>query len=240
MFKALVIVPTYNEADNIINIIKSVLSLSINFNILIVDDNSPDKTGSLVKSFALKNSERVFLLSRDNKDGLGKAYTDGFYWALKNKYNYIFEMDADFSHDPNDLVSMYNELYISDFDVVIGSRYINGINVVNWPLSRIILSYFASFYSRIITGMPVKDATSGFVGYKANVLKEINLDSIMFNGYAFQIELKFKAFKKKFKIQEIPIIFKDRIYGESKMNGNIIFEAIFGLIIMRFKSLFNK
>ena len=149
-------------------------------------------------------------------------------------------MDADFSHDPIDLVRLHNELCISNFDLVIGSRYINGINVVNWPLSRIILSYFASFYSRIITGMPVKDATSGFVGYKAKVLKAINLDSIMFNGYPFQIELKFKAFKKKFKMQEIPIIFKDRIYGESKMNGNIIFEAIFGLIIMRFKSLFNK
>ena len=165
MSKALVIVPTYNEADNIINIIQSVLSLSVDFNILIVDDNSPDKTGVLVNSFALKNSERVFLLSRNLKEGLGKAYTDGFNWALNNKYDYIFEMDADFSHDPNDLVRMYNELSISNFDVVIGSRYINGINVVNWPLSRIILSYFASFYSRITTGMPVKDATSGFVGY---------------------------------------------------------------------------
>ena len=181
MSKALVIVPTYNEADNIINIIESVLSLSLDFNILIVDDNSPDGTGFLVQSFALKNSKKVFLLSRDNKDGLGKAYTDGFYWALKNNYNYIFEMDADFSHDPIDLVRLHNELCISNFDLVIGSRYINGINVVNWPLSRIILSYFASFYSRIITGMPVKDATSGFVGYKAKVLKAINLDSIMFN-----------------------------------------------------------
>ena len=218
MSKALVIVPTYNEADNIINIIESVLSLYLDFNILIVDDNSPEGTGFLVQSFALKNSKKVFLLSRDNKDGLGKAYTDGFNWALKNNYNYIFEMDADFSHDPIDLVRLHNELCISNFDLVIGSRYINGINVVNWPLSRIILSYFASFYSRIITGMPVKDATSGFVGYKAKVLKAINLDSIMFNGYAFQIELKFKAFKKKFKMQEIPIIFKDRIYGESKMN----------------------
>ena len=223
MSKALVIVPTYNESDNIINIIESVLSLSLDFNILIVDYNSPDGTGFLVQSFALKNSKKVFLLSRDNKDGLGKAYTDGFNWALKNNYNYIFEMDADFSHDPIDLVRLHNELCISNFDLVIGSRYINGINVVNWPLSRIILSYFASFYSRIITGMPVKDATSGFVGYKAKVLKAINLDSIMFNGYAFQIELKFKAFKKKFKMQEIPIIFKDRIYGESKMNVNIIF-----------------
>ena len=138
------------------------------------------------------------------------------------------------------MIRIYNELSIANFDLVIGSRYINGINVVNWPLSRIILSYFASFYSRIITGMPVKDATSGFVGYKAKVLKDINLDSIMFNGYAFQIELKFKAFKKEFKIQEIPIIFKDRVYGESKMNGNIIFEAIFGLIVMRIKSFFNK
>ena len=240
MSKAIVIVPTYNEADNIINIIERVLLLSVDFNILVVDDNSPDNTGQLVSKLAINNSERVFLLSRNNKEGLGKAYTEGFIWALDNQYEYIFEMDADFSHDPNDLVRIYNELCISNFDLVIGSRYIDGINVVNWPLSRIILSYFASFYSRIITGMPVKDATSGFVGYKAKVLKAINLDSIMFNGYAFQIELKFKAFKKKFKMQEIPIIFKDRIYGESKMNGNIIFEAIFGLIIMRFKSLFNK
>ncbi|MDA7731217.1 polyprenol monophosphomannose synthase [Flavobacteriaceae bacterium] len=240
MSKAVVIVPTYNEADNIINIIESVLLLSKDFNILVVDDNSPDNTGQIVSKLAINNSERVFLLSRNNKEGLGKAYTHGFIWALENQYEYIFEMDADFSHDPNDLVRIYNELSISNFDVVIGSRYIDGINVVNWPLSRIILSYFASFYSRIITGMPVKDATSGFVGYRAKVLKEINLDSIMFNGYAFQIELKFKAYKKKFKIQEIPIIFKDRVLGESKMNGNIIFEAIFGLILMRFKSFFNK
>jgi len=240
MSKAIVIVPTYNEADNIINIIESVLLLSKDFNILVVDDNSPDNTGQIVSKLAINNSERVFLLSRNNKEGLGKAYTHGFIWALENQYEYIFEMDADFSHDPNDLVRIYNELSISNFDVVIGSRYIDGINVVNWPLSRIILSYFASFYSRIITGMPVKDATSGFVGYRAKVLKEINLDSIMFNGYAFQIELKFKAYKKKFKIQEIPIIFKDRVLGESKMNGNIIFEAIFGLILMRFKSFFNK
>ena len=240
MSKAIVIVPTYNEADNIINIIESVLLLSVDFNILVVDDNSPDNTGQLVSKLAINNSERVFLLSRNNKEGLGKAYTEGFIWALDNQYEYIFEMDADFSHDPNDLVRIYNELCISNFDLVIGSRYIDGINVVNWPLSRIILSYFASFYSRIITGMPVKDATSGFVGYRAKVLKEINLDSIMFNGYAFQIELKFKAYKKKFKIQEIPIIFKDRVHGESKMNGNIIFEAIFGLILMRFKSFFNK
>ena len=212
MSKAIVIVPTYNEADNIINIIERVLLLSVDFNILVVDDNSPDNTGQLVSKLAINNSERVFLLSRNNKEGLGKAYTEGFIWAL----------------------------CISNFDLVIGSRYIDGINVVNWPLSRIILSYFASFYSRIITGMPVKDATSGFVGYRAKVLKEINLDSIMFNGYAFQIELKFKAYKKKFKIQEIPIIFKDRVHGESKMNGNIIFEAIFGLILMRFKSFCNK
>ena len=238
--KKIVLIPTYNEKENVSAILHAVLGLSSDYHVLIIDDNSPDGTGFLVKSFALKNSKKVFLLSRDNKDGLGKAYTDGFNWALKNNYNYIFEMDADFSHDPIDLVRLHNELCISNFDLVIGSRYINGINVVNWPLSRIILSYFASFYSRIITGMPVKDATSGFVGYKAKVLKAINLDSIMFNGYAFQIELKFKAFKKKFKMQEIPIIFKDRIYGESKMNGNIIFEAIFGLIIMRFKSLFNK
>ena len=236
MLKAVVIIPTYNEIDNISIAIEKVLSLGENFDILVVDDNSPDGTAEVVKGFVSKHLNRVFLEIKNIKEGLGKAYTLGFNWAMARNYDYIFEMDADLSHDPNDLVRMYNELQNINCDVVIGSRYINGINVVNWPLSRIILSYFASIYSRIITGLPVKDATSGFVGFKREVLEKMNLSSILFNGYAFQIELKFKAFKNNFKILEIPIIFRDRVHGESKMSGNIIFEAVFGLIKLKIKS----
>jgi dolichol-phosphate mannosyltransferase len=238
MIKSIVIIPTYNEAENVINIINKVLSLPVSFDILIVDDNSPDGTASLVNELIRKIENKIYIINRPNKSGLGKAYKEGFQWALEKQYEYIFEMDADFSHDPNDLVRMFNNL--TDYDVVIGSRYKEGINVVNWPLSRIILSYFASIYSRIITGMPVKDATSGFVGYKSKVLKSIDLKSLVFNGYAFQIELKFKSYLNKFKILEIPIIFKDRVYGDSKMNSSIIFEAIFGLITMRLKSFFKR
>ena len=236
MLKAVVIIPTYNEIDNISIAIEKVLSLGENFDILVVDDNSPDGTAKVVKGFVSKHLNRVFLEIKNIKEGLGKAYTLGFNWAMARNYEYIFEMDADLSHDPNDLVRMYNELQNINCDVVIGSRYVNGINVVNWPLSRIILSYFASIYSRIITGLPVKDATSGFVGFKREVLEKMNLSSILFNGYAFQIELKFKAFKNNFKILEIPIIFRDRVHGESKMSGNIIFEAVFGLIKLKIKS----
>ena len=239
MLKAVVIIPTYNEIDNISIAIEKVLSLGENFDILVVDDNSPDGTAEVVKGFVSKYSNRVFLEIKKIKEGLGKAYTLGFSWAMARNYEYIFEMDADLSHDPNDLVRMYNELQNINCDVVIGSRYINGINVINWPLSRIILSYFASIYSRIITGLPVKDATSGFVGFKREVLEKMNLSSILFNGYAFQIELKFKAFKNNFKILEIPIIFRDRVHGESKMSGNIIFEAVFGLIKLKIKSFLN-
>ena len=239
MLKAVVIIPTYNEIDNISIAIEKVLSLGENFDILVVDDNSPDGTAEVVKGFVSKHSNRVFLEIKKIKEGLGKAYTLGFSWAMARNYEYIFEMDADLSHDPNDLVRMYNELQNINCDVVIGSRYVNGINVVNWPLSRIILSYFASIYSRIITGLPVKDATSGFVGFKREVLEKMNLSSILFNGYAFQIELKFKAFKNNFKILEIPIIFRDRVHGESKMSGNIIFEAVFGLIKLKIKSFLN-
>ena len=185
-----------------------------------------------------KIENKIYIINRPNKVGLGKAYKEGFLWALEKQYEYIFEMDADFSHNPSDLIRMFNNL--TDYDVVIGSRYVDGINVVNWPLSRIILSYFASIYSRIITGMPVKDATSGFVGFKSEVLKTIDLKSLVFNGYAFQIELKFKSYINKFKILEIPIIFKDRVYGDSKMNSSIIFEAVFGLITMRLKSFFKR
>lgn len=238
MSKALVIIPTYNEFENIPIVLEKVLSLPILFNILVVDDNSPDGSAELVKKYIDKFKFRIFLESKNKKEGLGKAYTHGFKWALKKDYQYIFEMDADLSHNPEDLIKMYKEINDSNCDVIIGSRYVNGINVVNWPLSRIILSYFASIYSRVITGLPVKDATSGFVGYKREVLEKMNLKSIMFNGYAFQIELKFKAFKNNFRLLEIPIIFKDRVYGESKMNGDIIFEAIFGLIKLKIYSYF--
>ena len=239
MSKALVIIPTFNELENVPLILDKVLNLSISFDILFVDDNSPDGTAELIKDYIKKYSTRVFLESKNKKEGLGKAYIHGFYWALSNDYQYIFEMDADLSHDPNDLVRMYQKIDGSNCDVIVGSRYINGINVLNWPLSRIILSYTASIYSRMITGLPVMDATSGFVGYKREVLEKINLKSILLNGYAFQIELKFKAYKNNFKILEIPIIFRDRIYGESKMNGDIILEAIFGLIKLKIYSFFN-
>ena len=238
MSKALVIIPTYNELDNISIVLDHVLSLSNSFDILVVDDNSPDGTSNVVHDYINKFKDRVFLLSRNSKEGLGKAYTEGFLWGLEKNYNFIFEMDADLSHDPNDLVRMLQVLEMPNCDVIVGSRYVNGINVVNWPLSRIILSYFASIYSRVVTGLPVKDATSGFVGYKNLVLRTINLKTLLFNGYAFQIELKFKAFKNGFKILEIPIIFKDRERGESKMNGDIIYEAVFGLIKMKFYSFF--
>ena len=234
MIKSIVIIPTYNEAENVTNIINKVLSLPVSFDILIVDDNSPDGTASLVNELIRKIDNKIYIINRPNKVGLGKAYKEGFLWALEKRYEYIFEMDADFSHNPSDLIRMFNNL--TDYDVVIGSRYVDGINVVNWPLSRIILSYFASIYSRVITGLPVKDATSGFVGFKREVLEKMNLSSILFNGYAFQIELKFKAFKNNFKILEIPIIFRDRVHGESKMSGNIIFEAVFGLIKLKIKS----
>ena len=238
MSKALVIIPTYNELENIPIVLERVIGLPIPIDVLFVDDNSPDGSAALIKQYIKKIKSIVFLESKNKKEGLGKAYTHGFSWALSKNYDYIFEMDADLSHDPLDLVKMCKELESSNCDVVVGSRYINGINVVNWPLSRIILSYLASIYSRVITGLPVKDATSGFVGFKRKVLEKMNLKSILFNGYAFQIELKFKAYKNNFRILEIPIIFKDRIHGESKMNGDIILEAIFGLIKLKIYSYF--
>ena len=238
--KNLIIIPTYNEIENILIVIDKVLNLPTIFDVLVVDDNSPDGTAKIVSHHMKKNESRIYLEVRKEKQGLGKAYIHGFLWAIKNKYEYIFEMDADLSHDPKDLVAMHSYLKGSKCDVIIGSRYINGINVVNWPLNRIILSYCASIYARVITGIPIKDSTSGFVGFKRNVLEKINLKSILFNGYAFQIELKFKAYKNSFKIKEIPIIFKDRVYGDSKMSGSIIFEAIFGLIKLKFLSFFKN
>ena len=240
MSKSIVIIPTYNEFENISILLNKIINLSVFFHVLIVDDNSPDGTAKAVNEYTNTYKTRIFLESRIKKEGLGKAYTHGFNWALDRDYNYIFEMDADLSHNPEDLVRMQNELDNSNCDVIIGSRYVKGINVINWPLSRIILSYGASVYSRIITGLPVYDATAGFVGYKKEVLHKIDLKSILFNGYAYQIELKFKAYKNNFRILEIPIVFKDRIHGESKMNGYIICEAVFGLIKLKILSYFYK
>ncbi len=233
--KALVIIPTYNEKDNIAGIIDRVFELERPFNILVVDDNSPDGTAKIVEDIQKKYPQRLFILNRTEKEGLGKAYIDGFKWALQKDYDYIFEMDADFSHPPEKLIDLLEALEHNEADVSIGSRYMKGrINVVNWDLKRILLSYFASIYVRLITGIPVKDTTAGFVGYKKEVLQNFDFDKIEFVGYAFQIEMKYKAWKKGFKIKEIPIIFTDRIQGKSKMHGGIISEAIWGVLKLRF------
>lgn len=240
MSDAIVIIPTYNEIENIESILKAVFSQSKDFDVLVVDDNSPDKTGDKVLELQSDYKDRLFLLQRKEKSGLGSAYISGFKWSLERSYNYIFEMDADFSHNPDDLERLYSACATEKADVAVGSRYVKGITVVNWPLSRILLSYGASRYVRSITGMKVKDSTAGFICYKRAVLEKINLDRIKFVGYAFQIEMKFKAYKKGFKIVEIPVIFKDRTKGKSKMSGSIIYEAIFGVISLKLKSLFAK
>lgn len=240
MSDALVIIPTYNEIENIETILRAVFSQDKLFHVLVVDDNSLDGTADKVKLLQNEYSNQLHLLQRDKKNGLGAAYIAGFTWALGNSYDFIFEMDADFSHNPNDLIKLYNACSVNDADVAVGSRYVKGITVVNWPLSRILLSYGASRYVRLITGMRVKDSTAGFICYKRKVLESINLNKVKFVGYAFQIEMKFKAYKKGFKIVEIPVIFKDRIKGKSKMSGSIISEAIFGVISMKLKSLFIK
>ncbi|WP_369998389.1 polyprenol monophosphomannose synthase [Winogradskyella sp.] len=240
MSDALVIIPTYNEIENIEAIIRAVFSQEKMFHVLVVDDNSPDETAVRVKTLQQEFPDRLFLLERDNKNGLGLAYIAGFQWALERSYDYIFEMDADFSHNPNDLIRLYNACAIDGADISVGSRYVRGITVVNWPLTRILLSYGASRYVRFITRMKVKDSTAGFICYKRTVLEAIDLSKVRFVGYAFQIEMKFKAYKKGFKIVEIPVIFKDRIKGKSKMSGSIISEAIFGVISLKLKSLFSK
>ena len=232
--KILIIIPTFNEIENISKIIISIFDTGLSINILVVDDQSPDGTGQEVKKLMKTFPNRLFLESRLGKKGLGSAYIDGFKWALKSDYKYIFEMDADFSHQPKELKSMI-KILDSNVDLVIGSRYVNGVNVVNWPLGRILLSYFASFYVQFITGMPIKDPTAGFVGYKRRVLEAIDLDKIKFIGYAFQIELKYKAWIKNFLIKEHPIIFINRVYGKSKMSGDIVWEALFGVLLLRLK-----
>ncbi|MEY8849981.1 polyprenol monophosphomannose synthase [Psychroserpens sp. XS_ASV72] len=240
MRDAIIIIPTYNEIENIEAIVRAVFGQKKEFDILIVDDNSPDLTALKVKELQDEFNGRLFLLQRKHKTGLGSAYIDGFKWCLKKHYNFIFEMDADFSHDPNDLVYLYNACAVKGADMSIGSRYVVGVNVVNWPMSRVLLSYFASKYVRLITRMKIHDTTAGFVCYKRKVLEAIDLDNIKFVGYAFQIEMKFKAYLKKFKIVEVPVVFTDRTKGKSKMSGSIISEAIFGVINMKLKSIFNK
>jgi len=240
MSKKLVIIPTYNEKENIENIARAVLDLSIGTDLLIIDDNSPDGTAAIVKELQPQFKERLHILERSGKLGLGTAYIMGFKWALENEYQYINEMDADFSHDPKDLIKLFNECENEKADLAIGSRYISGVNVVNWPMSRVLISYFASVYVRMITRMKVRDATAGFVCYNKRVLETIDLDSIKFKGYAFQIEMKFTAWKYGFDVREVPIIFTDRKEGSSKMSGGIVSEAIFGVIRLKVGSWFRK
>jgi len=240
MSDGIVIIPTYNEIENIESIIRAVFALPKPFHVLIVDDNSPDKTADKVIELQKEYGDHLFLAIRKKKSGLGTAYVHGFKWALKNDYKYIFEMDADFSHNPNDLEKLYAACHDEGADLAIGSRYVTGVNVVNWPLSRVLLSYFASVYVRMITGMKIMDATAGFICYRREVLEKVNLDAIKFIGYAFQIEMKYRAFAKNFSIREVPVIFTDRTKGQSKMSGAIIKEAIFGVISLRFRKFLNR
>ena len=236
----LVIIPTYNEIENIESIIRSVFSLPNVFHVLIVDDNSPDKTYNKVIALQKEFANQLFLEIRTKKSGLGTAYVHGFNWALQHNYDYIYEMDADFSHNPNDLVKLYEACHFQGADFAIGSRYVTGVNVVNWPLSRVLLSYFASVYVRLITGMKIHDATAGFICYKRIVLETIDLKKIKFIGYAFQIEMKYRVFAKNFVISEVPVIFTDRTKGQSKMSGAIIKEAVFGVLSLRIRKFFNR
>ena len=240
MSDSLVIIPTYKEKDNIERIIRKVFSLQKDFNILIVEDNSPDGTADIVRSLMQEFPSRLFMEERKGKLGLGTAYIHGFKWALKNGYDFIFEMDADFSHNPDDLLRLYDAAKNNSADVAIGSRYITGVNVVNWPMGRVLMSYYASAYVRFITGMKIRDTTAGFICYAKEVLKAIDLDKVRFTGYAFQIEMKFTAWKLGFSIIEVPIIFTDRTQGESKMSKGIFKEAIIGVISLRWRSFFVK
>jgi dolichol-phosphate mannosyltransferase len=240
MSSSLVIIPTYNEVENIQAIVQAVFALPSLFDVLVVDDNSPDGTADVVKNLQEQFPNRLFLESRSGKMGLGRAYVHGFGWAIEHNYDLIYEMDADFSHNPNDLELLRDACLNGKADMAIGSRYVRGVNVVNWPLSRVLMSYFASIYVQMITGMKINDATAGFVCYKKEVLEKIGIHNIEFIGYAFQIETKYRAYCKKFNLVEIPIIFTDRTKGTSKMSNAIISEAIFGVIKLRVKHLFNK
>ena len=237
----LVIIPTYNEKENIEAIIKAVMELPLEFNVLVIDDGSPDGTADIVKGLmAGKYKGRVHIVERSGKLGLGTAYIAGFKWAIEHEADYIFEMDADFSHNPNDLLKLYDACANQGADLAIGSRYITGVNVVNWPMGRVLMSYFASKYVRTVLGVKIKDTTAGFVCYKRHTLETMELDKIRFKGYAFQIEMKFTAYKCGAKIIEVPIIFVNRVLGTSKMSGGIFSEALFGVIRLKISSWFRK
>ena len=240
MSDSVVIIPTYNEKENIENIIRAVTGLEKEFHVLIIDDGSPDGTGAIVKRMQQEMPDRLFLIERTGKLGLGTAYICGFKWALEHGYEYIFEMDADFSHNPNDLPHLYAACSEQGADVAVGSRYCNGVNVVNWPLGRVLMSYFASVYVRWVTGMQVHDTTAGFKCYRRRVLEAIDLDHIHFTGDAFQIEMKFTAYVRGVKIVEVPIIFINRVLGTSKMNSSIFGEALFGVLKLKWWSLLHK
>ncbi|MGB3587134.1 MAG: polyprenol monophosphomannose synthase [Tunicatimonas sp.] len=240
MSENLVIVPTYNEKENIQLLLSSILSLAVNFDVLVVDDGSPDGTAALVRDMQTGYEGRVHLIERKGKLGLGTAYIRGFRFALEHGYEYIFEMDADFSHNPEDLVQLYRACADEGYDLAIGSRYVTGVNVVNWPIRRVLVSYFASQYVKFITGMPINDATAGFKCYHRSVLEAIRLNQLQFVGYAFQISMKFHAWMYGFKIKEVPIIFTDRTRGESKMSSKIFWEAFGGVIYLKVRSLFRK
>lgn len=237
---SIVIIPTYNERENIENIIRAVFGLEHGFHILVVEDGSPDGTANIVRELQKEFPKRLHMIERSGKLGLGTAYIAGFKWALEREYEYIFEMDADFSHNPNDLPRLYAACHDGGNDVSIGSRYVSGVNVVNWPMGRVLMSYFASKYVRLITGLPIHDTTAGFVCYHRRVLQTLDLDSIRFKGYAFQIEMKFTAYKYGFRIKEVPVIFINRELGTSKMNSSIFGEAMFGVIRLKWESLFKK
>ena len=236
---SIVIIPTYNERENIENIIRAVFGLEKTFHILIIEDVSPDGPAAIVKTLQQEFPDRLFMIERKGKLGLGTAYITGFKWALEHSYEYIFEMDADFSHNPNDLPRLYEACAVQGGDVAIGSRYVSGVNVVNWPMGRVLMSYFASKYVRIVTGLPIHDTTAGFKCYRRQVLETIDLDHIRFKGYAFQIEMKFTAYKCGFKIIEVPVIFINRELGTSKMNSSIFGEAVFGVIKLKVNSWFH-
>ena len=242
MSDSIVIIPTYNEKENIEKIIRAVLGLEKAFHILVIDDGSPDGTAQIVKGLMAQEefSDRLFIMERSGKQGLGTAYIAGFRWALERDYEYIFEMDADFSHDPNDLPRLYSACHDEGYDVSVGSRYVSGVNVVNWPMGRVLMSYFASKYVRFITGIQVRDTTAGFVCYRRRVLQTIELDKIRFKGYAFQIEMKFTAVKIGFKVKEVPVIFVNRREGTSKMSGGIFSEAFFGVMRLRWDGWTRK
>ena len=242
MSDSIVIIPTYNERENIEKIIRAVFGLEKQFHILVIDDGSPDGTAAIVKGLMAQPamSDRLFIIERSGKQGLGTAYITGFRWALEHRYDYIFEMDADFSHDPNDLPRLYSACHDEGYDLAIGSRYVSGVNVVNWPIGRVLMSYFASKYVRFVTGFKVHDTTAGFKCYKRRVLKTIELDKIRFKGYGFQIEMKYTAHKIGFRIKEVPVIFINRREGVSKMSGGIFGEAFFGVMRLRWDGWFRK